>query len=427
MEAASLSPIVNSSPELFGELDAQNIARFIADWAHANRLNDRITLSRVERELLKDKVIIALDFSHHPLLNSLIDTNTANENARTLLFQAFELEKALRANGFPRAHLVLEELDLSCTRVSGKSLLDTVTIFVRDEAGLKKVFLNVVPEDLLKTIRKVNFSSTAISTVGLYEMRRLARISHLFADYCPNVNEIALNLVAAEPCNTELKELSLVGITLTYRPDLFKRLASRFPNVSVIYMTQPIESPKLLGIKDAVTLGSIVKPVALDPCGHIVGIENLSTRVERLNCDTCRQIVKKILPVKLPITRFSLEGMHWKVAVLDYQRKPLSDRVFFHPDCSHFYNAQSLIELFKLNFEQQANDRTLIEACQGKHCPGCTKPVLLLNLMRVYPIVTPDDKWEESMKRPNLAAVQEYVNADLPPLKAARGEEAGHS
>lgn len=282
------------------------------------------------------------------------------------------------------------KIDLSQNKISGRSLL--------------------IPNlrTICAKIQELNFSHTSISSEGLYHARHTTVLTKLSLDYCKEVDAFQDAVNSAMP---QLEELSIVGSRLRIDPQGLKELHVKCPKLRQLDYTQrmgiEVDTLKLLGVTDPVTLSTIIDPV-LYPCGHIMG--KAVAKADQCYSHCASGPHQPFCP---KITRFEFLG-RWTVRLVDFSRNNLEGRIFYHPNCGNLFTDKSLQEILGI----MGTDKEILTTARELQCPGCViDPALMhgkaLQLLRIYPeLPSIDDQDEASQMQMSLMDQSDYI---IPP------------
>ncbi|MEC7839350.1 MAG: hypothetical protein VX777_04860 [Chlamydiota bacterium] len=372
---------------------------------------------------------LKIDLSHHDKLKrstelasdkSKFDNNiyvTKSINEFYLYINAFSSDLDLQLS------FRIVDIDLSQNHVSGLSVLATYPSHLgcsntfenlpAKEDSSYKLRMSVLFVDIQETIAKLNFSHTKFSNIALSRLRVLKSLEEIQIGFCPNSQRFKDLVVPS------VKKITLVGSPISNSSNLLKKIETIFPNVTKIEFTQNIKG-KFLGLTDVVTQVSVVTPVVLK-CGHIFSKHVVEHRTFK-KCAICNSSdVSSAKTAAIFRTRLDKElagrdgsTVKWKVALLDYGSKLLSDRVFYHDRCREAFNLETLAECFQ--FDLNTTDQEIVKYFdESIVCPGCFDQGYdaALKPIRIYPNITEtQDVYAESQQQYSLGDIEKYIIDD---------------
>lgn len=379
-------------------------------------------------------VYLSVDLSMLSTLSEKTDLIDNNNLVSTYLNELYHDICLIGQTTSPKLNFMICRVDLNNNNVSGRSLLQDHSDLIEKDSDEKVgqvshyVFREINPiiaymttdelnkalyRDIIYSITEVDFTHTNITFRGLKFMNRLPYLEKVVMDYCKNTTKFVD--ISSTAC-TKVKSISLIGTAICSVPDLYYSLGKKFPNVTNFEFTQPHfdgKDSKFLGLIDAITDQSTISPHILVPCGHIFSRENAGKQLKIKECWLCRNTVEKIVDGAIFQTRMTKEDDVWKVDVIDFNRNPLSDRVFYHPNCRQAFNIDTIESITKESFDK-ASDAVVIDACTEIECPGCIKlgQDRKLEIIRIFP--TPTDKkdvYAASQQQTSLNSMDGYINS----------------
>lgn len=298
----------------------------------------------------------------------------------------------------------ISSIDLSDNLVSGRSLLEFELVEGPQEkqsdvqTRLKRRILNKLEE--------LKMDRTLISSLGLQFAALMPSLRSLSLDFCSRIDKILTPECTGMP---KLEELSAVGTSVTVGASEMEGLAIKFPNLRRIDYTQKPSSTgkpqKVLGITDPITFSTVIDPQIFS-CGHLTG------RREAEGMGDCYShcsatVIDSFKPLT---TRLEKKSGLWEVQLIDFKRRPLSEKIFYHIPCGALFNQETVDEIYQGAEIQSSSSfsNALV------HCPAClASPVVgrkvLLALFRIFPELTPRDSQESSQSMSSLHQQSTYI------------------
>lgn len=340
-------------------------------------LSEQFTL--IEAKEPTEERPIFLQFDAHLIAirpdNDFLVNNTYVQKMVNIFYG---LKSALNEIGVT-ADVQIRKVSLKGSHVSARSL---VSVHNQDNRTF------IISPDLLNHITSVNFSGTQVSPRGLDKVYTFANLSKLKLDYCKNITEVLEPQIVCP----SLQTLSLVGTAMELKAGWQKKLAKKFPNLTLIDVTLGKNVLKSPGFLDVTTLSSCVNARIYSPCGHLF---SKASRVDKLKpCPVCNTEIKHAYSVTKHITRFekNINGS-WRSTVVDVKRKPLqSGQVYFHKSCQQFFNGDTLKTIYGEDILEQMAKTDL-------HCIGCLQAGnkwTLKRLFKAFPELTENREDEKS-------------------------------
>lgn len=325
-------------------------------------------------ERLAGKFAVSLDLTHIKGSRAYSDDQRIKDvNIQAMRIIAEVLDKCAATKDIVNASVKLRHIDFSHSDTTTRALFHhgyfNETKFKGETINSFRAYYGA----LRKQVTSLDYSNSELHAIALDNLSvRLPKITFLKADHCERLYGEDIS-APGSPSNS-LKHMSLVGTHITAQQ--LRRLEAIFPDLIYIDVSQDPKS-LFMGIKDITTFETSYAPTVLK-CGHVFDkevVEKVST------CPNCRDPITKKFPANFTITRLEKNENGWGATVLDFNRNPLGEAVYFHPACGNLFTQESLGEIFGFD------GSNTLERAQCYQCPGCAvmEKISVMDLMRVYP------------------------------------------
>eukprot|EP01126_Amoeba_proteus_P042990 TRINITY_DN4689_c0_g2_i13.p1 TRINITY_DN4689_c0_g2~~TRINITY_DN4689_c0_g2_i13.p1 ORF type:complete len:341 (-),score=42.79 TRINITY_DN4689_c0_g2_i13:93-1115(-) len=210
-------------------------------------------------------------------------------------------------------------------------------------------------------VEVLNLSNTKTSVKGLQNLCRLTSLQELYLDNSSTAIDFGSEVFNKSGSLLSLRLLSVVGSSLSSK--WLSEVQTVFPNLLHIYFTRK-KGSKAIGWQDVILMQTMRQPVLL-PCGHIADKSSVG---QFRACSFDRKEFKfdDLLNLEPKISYLCKVDGKWFVHVVDYLRKLLDSKTYYHSWCGNFFNFSSIHHFFP-----QVTGTNLEEFLKTQICVAC--------------------------------------------------------
>jgi hypothetical protein len=251
---------------------------------------------------------------------------------------------------FPKAEVIFDRLNLNDSVISFNGVM------YKDDQLIRH-----------RRINQLMMRNTLFIEGSLSHWNRLNQIRELRIDGCNLVQKDLSDLVKYKTNGEHLRVFHYINDKKPITPTAALNLAHAFPNLQEMYVTLSKECYQI-AFRDPVLLAPMHKMLAF--CEHVSQKESLDGMRESgrtVRCAECRAFPNSTVDIIPLIWKCSRVQNGIQLQVVDAQRKPLTDRSWYHKTCGNIFDAT------KLTKEQVVKQK----------CNGCDQ---LINPSELIPV-----------------------------------------